>query len=323
MKCLNQKAGMAIAIFAGFSLAHADPFVFNAVDYPADTLLGLRKTGGSFEMLVNLGPVARFKNVPAGTTITLTDFSADQLNSAFDSLDSVSFAVFSALKNSSSTNYPGDTIWATKKRTVLTTAATPWVRQDADSLAPTATVIDGSIAGNAVRISSSNPAGIGNTTNVLVETSGSTGTYGLSIGGGNFGNTFQGRVETTTPANFVENNLVSRADFFEILPGAGPSTRLGYFEFSAGGVMTFTAAGGTVAAPAPTITAIGVQSGAVNVSFTTVTGAQYTLLKASALNPQVSTWTTVGSAANGTGSAVTLSDANPGTTSFYAVKATP
>lgn len=314
--------GFALTGFAGFQVS-GQTFQFGGASYPPDVLLGFRQTGGAYEMLVDLGPVTRFTQATPGATLTIGDYSNAQLSSAFNTLDGVGFTVSAGVTDSGSTNAAGPTgaVWVTRKRASVSTQSTAWKRQGEQQLLATANVIVG-MGRNAVQIGGAIPAGSGNTNNLIVEQAGTPGSYGENLGTGNFRATFQGNAENVASYSFVEDSQTIWSDFYQILPGTGASTYLGYFTFTSAGVLTFTAAGG-MAAPAPSITGISQAAGATTVTFTSVANAEYTLLRSATLTPQISGWTAVGSAVVGTGSPVSITDSSSGTSAFYAVKATP
>jgi hypothetical protein len=65
--------------------------------------------------------------------------------------------------------------------------------------------------------------------------------YSLNIGAnGDFAGTFQGNIENTTPAGFLTNGAPVRSDFYQLKPGSGSGTYLGYFQLGNNGSMTFT-----------------------------------------------------------------------------------
>lgn len=78
-------------------------------------------------------------------------------------------------------------------------------------------------------------------------------------------------------------------------------------------------------APVPVITAITRDGGAATITFTTVSGAQYSLLTSgtAGLAAPLSQWTVKGTSVAGTGGALSLTDTTADADAFYAVRALP
>lgn len=315
---------LALSALAASYAAHAAPFLYQYTNNPPDILLGIRQSGGSSELVVNLGTAARFYSAAPGSTFSITEFTPAQLTATVAGLDGVGVAVFGAARNAGDPLRPAQTLWVTAPRADAAVAADPWVRQSAFGLGGTAAKIT-SVGSGVATFSSLNTPGALNTASAVVTPAGYQNGYGAYIGAGNFKGTFQGNIEGVTPSDFTASATPLRLDFFEIRPGTGDALALGWFDFKPNGTLTFTAAGGAVQpAPAPLITGISRNGSTTSVTFTTVATAQYTLLRAPAgLDGSPSTWTAVGAPAAGTGNAVTLSDTAESAAAFYAVRATP
>src|SRR6185436_14812192 len=68
----------------------------------------------------------------------------------------------------------------------------------------------------------------------------------LMTANGDFAGTFQGNAENTTPTNFVSAGTISRSVLYKLLPASGgmldaPGQAVGFFDFQADGILTFTA----------------------------------------------------------------------------------
>ncbi len=101
-------------------------------------------------------------------------------------------------------------------------------------------------------------------------------------------------VEQTTPANFTSSGQPVIADFYQLLSAKSGQlgTYLGYFTFNTNGVLTYTA--GAMVVP-PTITSV-TRNGTTNtISFTTVSGGNYSLLatNGTGISAAHSTWPVV------------------------------
>ena len=307
-------------------LTQAAPFLYQYTNNPPDILLGIRQTGGSSELIVNIGPASRFFAATPGSTFKIQEFTPAQLNATVAGLDGVGVAIFGAARSPGDALRPAQTLWATEPRADVATPADPWLRQSSFGLGGTAAKIT-SVGSGIASFSSLNSPGALNTASAVVTPAGYQNGYSAYLGAGNFKGTFQGSIEGVTSADFATSGGIVRLDFFEIRPGSGPALALGWFDFKGDGSLTFTAAGGTgpTPAPSPTLTAVTRAGAVTTVSFTTVAGARYTLLKAPGglESGSVAKWTPSGTAVDGTGSVMSITDTSDGATGFYAVQATP
>jgi hypothetical protein len=142
--------------------------------------------------------------------------------------------------------------------------------------------------------------------------------------GGNYAGTFPGTVETATGPSFTSGGQPVRADFYQLLPGSGDGTYLGYFEFNPNGVMTYhSGPSQAVTIPRPTITGTTRVGTNTTVTFTTATGAFYSLryTNSAGLKAPVSSWPTAGSAVTGNGTPMSISDPTADPLRFYSISA--
>jgi hypothetical protein len=207
-------------------------------------------------MEVNLGDAPNFNALAPGAIWTITNYSQASLSNAYGGdYTSLTWAVFAAVNTNITTAYPHATIWATKPRTNLLLETTPWYRLSAVGNAANTTLMMDSVGvnGNLYSVYFTKPDPVlNNATTVLIPSS-SPESY-TSIQGrnanestGNFQQYWAGDVENTTPGESAPFPWVSRSDLFFVLPGSGPSTFLGYFEFKddgTNGTMTFHASDG-------------------------------------------------------------------------------
>ena len=134
-------------------------------------------------------------------------------------------------------------------------------------------------------------------------------------------NTFQGDIEQLTPTGFVAGGVAVRSDLYQIVPGSGNATYLGYFQLTSSGVFTFTAAG-TAPAPNPVTLAISRTGTMSSIQFNSQAGYQYTLryTNSTGLRSSIGTWPAA-APVSGTGSTVTISDTTTDPIRFYVVGA--
>ncbi|HUL51175.1 MAG TPA: hypothetical protein VLU94_01190 [Candidatus Nitrosotalea sp.] len=297
---------------------------------PRDLILGLRQSGGISELTVNVGQVSNYYALPPGTSITVTNLSTNQLTAAFPNLNNLSWSVSGAIRTNDDVSYPIQTLWISEPRTDINVQSVPWVRKSQLSQGNVAAVAyaigeDGLLYGN------SQPAGPNNTATGVIIPSGDPYSYGASMGpDGDFAGAFQGVAENTTPANFSTAGTPVRSDLYELKPGSGatlntPGTYLGYFDFRTNGTLTFTAAGGSVPPPSPTITAITRSGNLTTISFTTTAGASYSLryTDSAGLPTPIANWSVGGGSTVGDGNVQSLQDSSADGGRYYVISVIP
>ena len=130
----------------------------------------------------------------------------------------------------------------------LSTQTTPWTRGSSttqgNTVAPVLTVGTGFAAatGNA-----------GSTTAAVIA-DGANSYHDNITDNGNF-NAFGGNIENTLGATFVSSSTQARSDLYEMQPGSGNGTYLGYFELTSAGALSF------VAVPEPGLFGVGIAAG--------------------------------------------------------------
>jgi hypothetical protein len=290
-----------------------------------DLVLGFRQSGGISELVVNLGQASKFYTLTSGSKVTITNYDVSALSAVFPSLDALSWSVSGDVRTTDDTNHPLETLWVTRPRDDLATQTLPWARQSQYAQGAVAAKISG-IGVGAMTYGNNVPTDTNNTSTLVTIPSGNPYAYSSYMGvAGNFAQSFQGDAEQTTPSGFAGGGTPLRADLYELKPGTGDGAYLGYFEFGTDGVMTYTAGASTPVIPRPTITGV-TRSGTTNtISFSTVTGANYSLLAtdAAGLLSAVSGWSVVGSPVAGDGSVLSVQDVSTGATRFYAIEAAP
>ncbi|MEN9573062.1 MAG: hypothetical protein RL514_917 [Verrucomicrobiota bacterium] len=211
-----------------------------------DMLLGFRKDSQSSNLEVNLGSVNQIINI-LGTGQTLSfsskftsgDITAGVGTAGSGSLNSAIWSVSAGINalNQSGITAPNRTLWLTSGRGVnsadINTQTTPLQRASlstqGNTVSPLLTIGTGFAAatGNA-----------GSTTAAVVANGANS--YADNIGSGNFG-TFDSNIENTLGASFTSGGSVARSDYYQLTPGSGNGTYLGYFELSQGGALSFVA----------------------------------------------------------------------------------
>lgn len=313
---------LAAAAAATVQLAAA-PFQYSPTNFPPDLMIGLRKSGAPSEIVVDLGPVSRFRDAAPGATIPIPEFTAAQFGGAFGSSDGVGFAVFSAVRTDGDAATPFQTIWVSRRRTDPSQQSVPWRRQGAGTLGITASRI-ASIGSGAATFSAGNKPSDANTATAVVLPASNANGYTTYFGSGNFKGTFQGNAENVAPSDFstLADPVVS--DLYEIAPGTGDAAYVGYFEFTPAGTMTFHAPGGQLPLPAPRITGVARDGATTTVTIGSEAGGRYQLLRAPAGVPWPApgAWTPVGAAVVATGTTLQLTASGNDDTAVYAVSGT-
>ena len=239
-------------------------FNYNSV---GDVLAGFRKTGanaGKYELVVDLGNVTNFLALPAGTTITITNFSNGQLTNAFTDTGGFQYlqwSVFSAFVISGSWttplgSFPQDTLWYTLPATNISTQTQPpqggyytsqkSTKNEINSIGSSAATISQTLATtNAFLVQEPVATFPQNILSVFIgdNTDISEGDFGGS------GNPLSYIVENTTPNPF---SAPQRDDFYQVVPineldpitgqKTGAGYFVGYFLLYPNGTETFTRA---------------------------------------------------------------------------------
>jgi len=278
-------------------------------------------------MVVNLGQASNYFNATPGSTITVTKFSSNQLQTAFGTLNGLKWAVCGGVfsGDGGDPSIPNTTLWIVRPRVDPAVQTTPWLRRSAFSQSTTVNKID-EFGRNTRSYSDSNPADpIRNTATVVIEPAGNPFSYGLIIGPqGNLSGNFQGNIENNTGDNFTQP---TRSDLYELRPSTVslPGVYLGFFEFDPAGTLTFHAAGGQPPPPPPRPHIEGVtRAGTLTrISFTTTNDAavSYRLLytNTAGLGSSVTNWPRGMVTVTGNGTVRTLDDDSSDADRIYGV----
>lgn len=294
-----------------------------------DLVLGLRQPGGASasDLVVDLGQASIYYSLPAGTTISINNYTAANINAAFPGgLDQIYWSVGGNVHNSTSdTNYPLYTLWVTAPRATPGVQSTPWTPKSTFQQGPTCAKVAG-IGNGAVTYGGTVPAGTNNSTTQIDIPPTSAYSYTTLIGSvGNYSGTFQGNVEQVTPFGFAGGGQPVQSDLYQLIPGAASAKYIGYFELETDGTMKFTAASAAVTIPHPTITGIVKNGGTNTISFTTVTNGNYSLLATNeaGLSTPRSSWPVVNGPVSGNGGIKSLTDSSADPIRYYSIKAVP
>ena len=302
----------------------AQTFSYNV----GDLLIGFRQTaGGTYDLVINAGPVSTFTNLATGGKIVITSLTGSLLKSAFTTTNGLSWSAFACYD--ASVPSQKNTLFMSRPRADVNTQSDPWGRYTSTSQGNTVSRLNG--AGNgAYYIGQASPAGANNAPTVLVESESlnvsPTFSYYSMLGATlNWGGYFQGNPEQNTPATFTADGQVVRSDFYWLVSGGAASshpagTYLGYFDFNTNGVLTYTAGPSTSVLVPPAIVSIVRTNTTTTVSFTTGSSGTYSLLATNNLAAAHTNWPVVGSVA-GNGLTNSISETNASSQRFYLISA--
>lgn len=321
--------------------SHGQPFL---VPNTGDLVAGFRKTGANqanYEAVVNIGNITNFEAIAPGTQVTIGHYtpSPQLVPDSFPDFNNLQWSVFG--DNTSSAR-----VWAGFPRTTM------WLtlpRSDSNTQTPVPgrfipfgqNSIWNYVAGVGVGasfISSGEISNQDNTATFVREPSGDT-THALSvyIGDpsdptvGDFSGYLPFDVENLTPASFTS---ATRSDLYQFCPIAtvdpntqltnGPAYYVGYFQFNPDGTMSFTrATTNSIVIPQPQIVGVTRAGNTTTISFSTTSGATYSLLYTSAtgLTLPVSGWSTLSATVTGDGTTRSLTDTTTDAVRYYRVSA--
>jgi hypothetical protein len=280
-------------------------------DQNSDLILIMRKVTagdlGAVDFEVDLGPASTYYNTPANTTVDITQYTTAQLDAAFPdayAAGNLNWSVSGSVPLSGGDpNKPVQTLWMTDPRPLPTTPpGTVWQRKSTYQQGPTALKI-ATVLYNAKVWGGSVPADAG--TNTPTEVAITTGTEYCAdptlTAVGNY-TTFQGDIENTTPALFAYFTTPSRSDFYELQPGSGAGTYLGYFQLAPDGSLTYNTLQASYPVPVPMI-ALNNSGATVVISYQSAAGGTYTLYSnnTAGLSSPVTGWSAVGGSITGDG----------------------
>jgi len=301
-------------------------------DNSRDLILTFRKTGfdgsgdiGQYVFEVDIGQASIYYGAAPGSSIPITAYSStNQLGMLFDSLNDFSWSVGGCVPNagdSGDPSIPTRTLWATEPRqNPNAPASSAWFRSGSFTQGQADSKMNSILDNAAMWAATTPPNPLTNTSTAVAIPNGDVYNANGSLGGaGNYLGTFQGDVENTTLPTFTTDGTNSVSDFYELQPGSGPGTYLGYFELSTSGALTFYAV--PLSNPAPTLSISTVGSSTVSISFPSTTIRTYTLhyTNAAGLAAPVSTWATVSTNIIGDGTVKSFQQPISGTGAFYSV----
>jgi len=272
---------MGLTCLAAFLLGAAPAFGFVGFSYTArDMLIGFRQSGGTEELVVDLGQATNFYHLTPGSVTRITNYSPDTLNYAFSDLGGVSWSVFSSvIAGQSDANQPAYTLWATRARTDTNLQTAVDMRQKSSRQSGAAQYMTSVGVEGAIYANSLTPDGITDTaTSVVIPAGSSLGYFYEITATGDFNQTFlDGNIENTTANDFGSYPSCVVSDLYELQP-APSSTPVagvfhGFFRFNSDGTMIYKAAYNSPPALTSISPTTGVPAGGTTV---TLTGSGFT-----------------------------------------------
>jgi hypothetical protein len=337
IKSLFGRAVLILTFCADAGLARAQ-FTYNeGIGQYGDLLICFRPASGSYDLVVDAGPVTAFTSLTVGQKITITNYySPSQLK--YTGTNNIYWCALAR----QTPGGPVGNIWVTRPRTSLNTQSAPWPCKSSSQQNTTGSQID-SIGDDASNIGTGgDPFGTSpaNGNSFVVEPEGGSSSGGFynsysyqminkdgygDLDGNFWGDSSGVSVEQSTPANFTTAGQPVRADFYQLLSVSNglPATYLGYFELSPNGVLTYTAGPSPTTLTAPHIVSY-VHKGTTNtISFTTVSGGTYTLrgTNSAGLGTAVTNWPAIGSSLAGDGLTDSLVEVITNSSRLYTITA--
>ncbi len=289
---------------ASFIAAHSA----RAFTYSDEDLLLVFREDGYNDVEYNLGNVNWLLNLPAGSTVVITNWDPSLLSANYGS--DLMAGVKVALLGSAGVSATNLVSWITSSSS----------NNSGQNLSPAGW-----------RLLWSKISGVGN--NALAYTAGSQ-TESVAISPAQHDSyTYLASNTGIQPALIptlggaspfpIEGDVPADLQFIQIA-SSGAAVKpaapvVGVFHINTSGQLSFTAAGGTPPLAPATITSVSRASGAVSITFTTAAGVNYRLRS----SPQVgvgAVWSVTGQGVAGTGLPATLTDTPVGTTRFYLIE---
>lgn len=328
--------GMAILTVIGLpEVASAQYFTYAN----GDLVAGFRKaSGGSYELVVNVGNVSNFLAQPIGTVIPVANLTSNQLGDAFGNITTaqLQWSVSAAIYGSGFQMWDGfhaTTIWFTLPRSNPGTPTSPPLRQNDSTQSQVQQAILTIEHGANVIGSALGTTGQDNNASLVREPVNYGGGYNNysyymqdpnTPSTGDYNGNLSYNVENAAPKPFSAA-LVS--DLYQSVStqytNSGPADYIGYFTLNTNGIMTFTRAATVTQPPVPQITSVTRMNGTTTVYFTTGNGPTYALLytNSAGLGSPVANWPSLPATRTGDGNTDYLSDATTDTNRFYRISA--
>jgi hypothetical protein len=235
---------LAAASFASF---HGVAANFTWAD--GELLLGFRQSGGTSELVVDLGKATNWNQWAASHAGVTTNLTPALFKAAFpSSANNIFWSSFAANAT------PDHTLWASKPRIDFDVQSSPWLGRTTLGQSAGLNPIHGTGANALSFAASANPRAL-QTANEVVLPLGISGgyqyqvsvqnrdLYGAHFGYGGFQDGSVG-VENNTPEGFDNGQGTNRLDLYFLPAVSGqPGKYLGYFDLISNGSLYFTAAG--------------------------------------------------------------------------------
>src|SRR5271154_5922343 len=318
---INKKIGL-MALLAG--LAVGEVMAGSLTSYNIGDVLICFRNGQTRNLVVDAGPISTFTNAAPNQRITISQYTSSQFDAAFGDVDDVDWSAFTWFDDSVSPASAEWTLFMTKQRTDLNIQSTPWSVGSAGSQQSVASLMAEISTGASFKLGFNTH----NTANAIIEPQAASGylpqqgtsyfnAINSSIGLTDFGGNFSGSPEIFTGDDFDSSGTVLRSDFYQIPPGSGSSTFLGYFEMATDGTMSYVA----YPTATPIIQSLTRSNDTSTITCITGTYGTYTLRGTDTLGTSPTNWPVIVTVPNGTTSVQTVNDTDSSPNKFYIITA--
>ncbi len=234
MKTLNIIKMAVAAVALCEAAATAQTFNYNS----GDLLAAFRTSGGSQNLIVDLGSASLYQN--AAGSFNITGVNSTLLTSVFGTLDNVYWSVFGYVNTAGSPLGPQNTIWVTTPRSDIFTQNDPnsslTFSGQGQTISKMRAIADGATSAFAT-VQASQIVTVSSSLNV----GGDPVSYTVGVGPlSDFNGTWTPAVENQTIAGFATSSTPSVSDLFQQNPGAANNgTYLGNFQLNNDGTLAF------------------------------------------------------------------------------------
>lgn len=223
-----------------------------------DVLLCFRPLGGgSYDLVVDAGPVSALTNAPLNQRTLITQYNSTQL--AYVGTNNTAWSAFTWYDDTATPASLQNSVFVTHARNILNSRASAPPQAPFDTHNNIIGDMFGIQQGASIdalnyTADNSNTAAVEpddpNNMNFTVYQHGQSYVGGMGVDYNFQDNSAYVNVEKNTPNNFTTAGLVVRSDFFQVPPSTGPDGNppalgavkyLGYFEFNTNGAMTYVA----------------------------------------------------------------------------------
>lgn len=303
---MNKRSPILAASVLALAGLIGSPEKSSAFTYADTQLLLVFKSEGYDDVIFNIGSVSNYLGRAAGTVLNVTNFSLPAVVNNFGAdLTGVKFALM-ATTSPTVSPVSANSVWLTSldpeaNPLNVTYSKYTQIYSKVSAVGQRAQEATFSSATNYFRIGASQA------------TSYTTLSGGVDTLDGQTTFAIEGAVPATTGFYQVQASSLANKPV---------SMRVGSFQMTSGGLLSFIAgASAVVPPPAPTITAIARAAGVATVSFSTTNGVSYRLRYATQLGGSITNWQTLPTVVTGNNAVRQIQDTTADAVRFYGVEA--